>query len=407
VIDRRWLAAALVVATGVIVIALAAGPRRTALWRTVYPHLPRHLQAAPYVLLARVDPRSASPVPLPTALAPQGVDASRALPLPSPSKAVATADAPVELALPPEIALGRVHHEYQTWNNCGPATISMALSYFGHAGGQAAAARRLKPDPNDKNVSPQELARYAGEEGFGAIVRINGRLDLLKRLLALGLPVVVETWFVPEPGDEMGHYRVLTGYSDQDGRFIAADSYNGPEVSLTYEEFDDLWRVFDRVYVVVYPPELQGLAHGAIGEDVDDATMYRAAVQRAQQEVTATGDVFGWFNMGTALLGLGDTAGASSAYDRARAQGLPWRMLWYQHGPFEAYSAEGRWEDVAALAQANLANASNLEESHYWLGRARAARGDIEGARASWQRAQELNPLYEAAAEALRASEAR
>jgi tetratricopeptide (TPR) repeat protein len=76
-------------------------------------------------------------------------------------------------------------------------------------------------------------------------------------------------------------------------------------------------------------------------------------------------------------------------------------MLWYQHGPFEAYGAIGRWDDVMALAEANLRNAPNLEESHYWRGRALAARGDLAGARAAWSRALELNPFLAPAREAL------
>ena len=50
--------------------------------------------------------------------------------------------------------------------------------------------------------------------GYESLVRVDGDEQILKSLLAAGIPVVVETWFVPEPGDEMGHYRVLIGYSD-------------------------------------------------------------------------------------------------------------------------------------------------------------------------------------------------
>ena len=32
---------------------------------------------------------------------------------------------------PEQVVLNGVPHEYQTWNNCGPATLAMGLSYFG------------------------------------------------------------------------------------------------------------------------------------------------------------------------------------------------------------------------------------------------------------------------------------
>jgi tetratricopeptide (TPR) repeat protein len=294
-----------------------------------------------------------------------------------------------------------MRHEYQTWNNCGPATISMALSHYGENDGQAVAASILKPDPDDKNVGPHELAAYARLRGYLAPVRVNGRVETLKALLAAGVPIVVETWFVPEPGDEMGHYRVLTGYSDADQEFATYDSYNGPGVRIGYAELDRLWRVFNRTYMPVYPEAIGPIVEQTVGFDMDDDAMHTGAIVRAYGEIAETEDAFGWFNVGSSSMALGDTSAAAGAYDRARQLGLPWRMLWYQQGPFEAYAAEERWTDVTALADANLRNAPNLEESLYWRGVARMAQGDADGARDDWQQALELNPNCEAARTAL------
>jgi tetratricopeptide (TPR) repeat protein len=296
-------------------------------------------------------------------------------------------------------------HEYQTWNNCGPATISMALSYFGLTDGQAVAARFLKPDPDDKNVGPEELAEYARLRGLQAVVRVNGDVNRLRALLAVGMPVIVETWFVPEPGDEMGHYRVLTGFSEGEGAFTAHDSYNGPGVSLTTDELDRLWRVFNRVYVPVYRADQAEAVAAVLGGDTDDGVMFARAAVKAHGEIQAGEDAFAWFNLGSSMLGMGDAEAAVAAFDRARLLGLPWRMLWYQFGPFEAYAAVGRWDDVMALADANLRNAPNLEESHYWRGRALAAKGDEDGARQAWRRALELNPNLTPAKTALESTE--
>ena len=420
---------ALVAGVGLGVLWLEAGP----LWRALYPVLPRGVQAVPYRLQAYLPGPRPTPVALPTpppiatgsspsvrggptsSGAPEtgarvsgGQAAATRITVPtsSPSPAAMrapTGSLPATATSPPPASahLGGLRHEYQTWNNCGPATVSMALSLFGSQGGQADAARRLKPDPDDKNVGPDELARYAAEQGFVARVRVNGDEDLLRRLLALGVPVIVETWFIPEPGDEMGHYRVLTGYDDAAGAFDAADSYNGPAIRLPYASLDALWRVFNRTYVVIYPPQRAGEVEALLGDRLDDQAMYAAAAARAQAEIAAREDAYGWFNLGSSLVGIGDRAGAVGAYDRARGLGLPWRMLWYQFGPFEAYAAAGRWDDVIALADANLRNAPNLEESHYWRGRAMDARGDTDGARAAWRRAVDLNPLYPAPREAL------
>jgi hypothetical protein len=128
--------------------------------------------------------------------------------------------------------------------------------------------------------------------------------------------------------------------------------------------------------------------------------MLARAEADARAEVAARGDAFAWFNLGSSLASRGDPE-AASAFDHARERSLPWRMMWYQFGPFEAYAAVQRWGDVRALASANLANAANLEESHYWMGRAAEAAGDTGGARASYETARRLNPNYAPAAEAL------
>jgi hypothetical protein len=121
----------------------------------------------------------------------------------------------------PQVALTGLTHQWQTWNNCGPVTITMNLSYYGRTETQVDAAPVLKPNKDDKNVSPYELAAYARTLGYEAVVRVGGNLDLLKQLLSNDLPVIVETWLNPEDKGGLGHYRLFTGYDDGGGYFIA------------------------------------------------------------------------------------------------------------------------------------------------------------------------------------------
>lgn len=381
------------------------------LWRRVYPHLPRQVQGLPYRLRAALPQRERTPVPLPTAppLASPTRGADPPRPKSPPPRVTPSASATRAADLPPSARISGLNHAFQTWNNCGPATAGMALSAFGPAPDQATIAAVLKPDPDDKNVSPDEIVAYIrGTDGMGAVWRHGGDRQVLKALLAAGLPVIAETWFVPEPGDEMGHYRLLTGYQDtasgasgDEGYFLAHDSFLGPDRKLDYGAFDAEWRAFDRGFMPVFPLAREAEVRALLGPLADDRSMALIALAAAQEEAAGRGDAFAWFNLGSSLLAAGDPAGAAAAYDRARAIGLPWRMLWYQFGPFEAYAATGRWQDVSALAEANLRNASNLEESHYWLGRAAAAAGDHRGAAASFERALRLNPNFEPAIAAL------
>jgi tetratricopeptide (TPR) repeat protein len=80
-------------------------------------------------------------------------------------------------------------------------------------------------------------------------------------------------------------------------------------------------------------------------------------------------------------------------------------MLWYQFGPYEAYYAVERFDDVITLATATLNTTDNLEESYYWRGVAYGAQGKSDLARADFEAALEYNPGYAAARQALAALE--
>jgi tetratricopeptide (TPR) repeat protein len=296
-------------------------------------------------------------------------------------------------------------HTYQGWNNCGPSTIVTALSYWRVETTQAEAAAFTKPNPEDRNVRPDELTAFVESvSDYRAIVRINGNIELLKTLILAGYPVVIERGFDPEPDrlGWMGHYLVLIGFSDEDREFIAMDSYLGPNRALPYDELDHFWRHFNRIYIVIYRPDQELAIASIIGENMDDATMYNNALLTAQAELMLdSNDPFGWFNLGGSLVGLGRYDEAAVAYDRAREIGLPWRILWYQFGPYEAYIHARRYGDVISLAEAVIAQNPQSEEAYYYMGLAYQGRGDNAEAEQNFNRAIYLNSHYTAAREAL------
>jgi hypothetical protein len=294
-------------------------------------------------------------------------------------------------------------HTYQTWNNCGPANLAMALSFYGWPGSQADAAAFLKPDPEDRNVNPDELVAFARSQGFGAIVRANGTLDLLQSLIRAGLLPIVEKGFKPEEKlGWMGHYELVVGWSDTTHEFIVMDSYLGPNYTVSFEDMEKSWRQFNRTYVVVYKQEQQPTLARIIGAEMDDATMYHNALARAQGEVVANQkDAFGWFNVGSNYAALKMWNEAAAAYDQARRLGLPWRMTWYQFGWFEAYLAANRLDDVIALADVTLKNDPYAEEMYYYKGLVLQKRGDMNTAREQFNLALKHNPNFGKAKQAL------
>jgi tetratricopeptide (TPR) repeat protein len=362
------------------------------------------MQPTPTVAVALTPARSPS-VEAVAAVTPTPTAASRTTDDPTPTTTPTAVQAPDLGTQPPPapVVLETDCYEPQGWNNCGPATLSMALCFYGWTGDQYTVAAATKPDGDDKNVSPDEMVAYAiAQEDIFALMGYATDVELLKRLIAAGYPTIVETWFIPEPDDQMGHYRLLTGYDDTTQRFVAQDAYHGADQRIGYDELERLWKVFDRVYVVVSPADRTGQLRALLGQQGAPERMYGDALALALAEIEANPeDRYAWFNAGTNSLGLGQVERAAAAYDQARLLKLPWRMLWYQFGPFEAYLRAGRYQEVIALAGANLRTSNNLEESYYYRALARRALGDEEGARQDLETALRYNPLYERAAEAL------
>jgi tetratricopeptide (TPR) repeat protein len=135
---------------------------------------------------------------------------------------------------------------------------------------------------------------------------------------------------------------------------------------------------------------------------MDDQVMWQRALTRSQSDAASDPEnAFFWFNLGTNYNALGDYQSAAAAFDQARAIGLPWRMLWYQFGPYEAYYQTGRYEDVILLADVTLKDRPYFEESFYYKGLAQEALGNIDAARANYQEAAEFNPNFALAVAAL------
>ncbi len=295
----------------------------------------------------------------------------------------------------------------QGYNNCGPASISTLMSYWDVEFTQDYAAGILKPNPEDPNVRPDELADFVEDYDYHVVIRENGNFDVIKDFILAGYPVLIETGYDPEP-ETVGwtsHYLTIVGFSDADQGFIAMDTYRRPNWFYPYQEIDTFWRQFNRRYLIVHRPDQAVAVASIIGENMNDATMWEGSLYTAQLELQLDrSDPYGWYNLGASLTGLGRYEEAATAFDQARELGLPWRFLWYQFSPFEAYLQVGRTSDVIALADSVLARKAT-EEAFYYKGLALAADGEIAEARSQFNYALKFNKNFEAAQMALTALE--
>jgi tetratricopeptide (TPR) repeat protein len=324
--------------------------------------------------------------------------------------------------LPGKVALTGVRYQDQhgRYNYCAPANLAMALSFWGWTGNRDIVGPVLKPDEKDKNVMPYEMADYVtNNTNLGVILRLGGDLDLIKRFLAAGYPVLLEkgTYLrdLTNVVSWMGHYQVVTGYDEAGGYFITQDSFVGADHQVKNEDMLKGWRAFNYTYLIIYPKDHETEVMGLLGPDADETANYQNAALKASNEIYGLSGIdqyFAWFNRGSSLVKLEDYAGAALAYDEAfkvypnipEAE-RPWRMLWYQTGPYFAYYGVGRYYDLLYLADATLKamqSDKNLEESYYWRGMARAALGDQPAAIEDFRLSLKYHPGFEPAIYQLR-----
>jgi tetratricopeptide (TPR) repeat protein len=187
-----------------------------------------------------------------------------------------------------------------------------------------------------------------------------------------------------------------------------------PDLPLPYEELETRWwRDFNYVYLVIYPPTREIQVFEIIGPHLDENFNYQHAAQRAREEIENLSGrdlFFAWFNLGSNLVGLADYPAAAQAYDRAfdiyaslSEDMRPYRLMWYQAGPYAAYYHTGRYQDVINLANTTFTwvGKGGLEESHYWRGLAYQALGNTNQAIADLEKAVILNPYFTEAVQAL------
>jgi hypothetical protein len=317
---------------------------------------------------------------------------------------------PTATPIPQSVSLAAPPYEQQDINNCGPATLSMFLHFYGWKADQFAIDAVVKPQREDRNVNVEELAYFVRTQvgWLNVEYRVGGDVQRLKQILAAGMPVMIEETFRFEqpfwPNDDLwaAHYLLLTGYDDATRTFTGQDSFYGADRKIPYQKLDEYWQSFNRVYVMIYPPDQEKAIKDILGADWDRDTNRQRALQASQLEAQANPqNAFAWFNVGTNLVYFDRYAEAATAYDTARSLGLPQRMLRYQFGPFLAYFNSGRLEDLLALTEYALQRTPNSEEALLWHGWGLYRKGDIAGAISDWRKALQANSTYQDAKYAL------
>ncbi len=361
-------------------------------------------------------------------------------PTPTPAITVQSTPTITPTPLPQSVILDGITFvdQMNRWNYCGPANLTMALKYLGWTGTRDEVGAAIKPGVNDPsldaiqrsqtdvNVMPYEMVDFVNANTpYRALFRYGGTPELLKSLIASGFPLIVEKGIYQTlpPENTMqwaGHYAFTTGYDDSTGEFIFQDSYTpkenipfeqqGKNVRESYAEYIQGWRAFNYVFIVVYKPEREAELFQVLGNYIDETWADQAALTTSLQETSSLGGVdqfFAWFNEGTNYGLLTDYGQGALAYDQAfnlynalPEADRPYRIMWYETGPYRAYFYTSRYQDVINLAnstESTLYNHRVLEETLYWRALAEANLGLTDAAYADMRKAVYYHPGFQPA----------
>jgi Peptidase_C39 like family len=350
---------------------------------------------------------------------------------PTPTATITSAPIPASVILPGVIYVD----QHGRWNYCGPANLTMALNFWGWKGNRDDVAKVVKPGSGDKtksfidqglpdkNVMPYELVDFVNEHTeYRALLRNGGDENLIKRLIAAGFPVIVEKGYYEADYtgkiDWLGHYLFTTGYDDARGGFTVQDAYIKPGKNMfsDYPTYQDGWRSFNYLFMVVYPADRETDVMNVLGPWSDETWASKHALELADKETqTLKGNslFFAWFNKGSSHVALQEYVDAASAYDQAfisyaawdvKKANRPFRMMWYQTGPYFAYFYSQRYQDVINLANTTLndtISTPSLEESLLWRGRAYYQIGNTQAAVDDFRATLKIHTRWQPAIEAL------
>jgi tetratricopeptide (TPR) repeat protein len=314
---------------------------------------------------------------------------------------------PTSPLLPPQASIPTPKYELQGINNCGPATLTMALRVYGWTGDQYDIAKIIKPVPQDRNVNPDELRYFVLNEAgwLRAEYRVAGDLNIIKSLLAANYPVIIEEQSTLNPQDANGpnddlwdaHYLLITGYDDATGDITAQDPLRGPDKKIPYDKLMTDWKPFNYLYMVIYLPQDEDEVKSILGANWDPDQNRQNALSMAQSGISDNpNDAFAWFNLGSNLVYFGRYNEAAQAYDKAFTIGLPQRMTRYQFSPFFAYYNADRIDYLIELTENTYKpiNGNYSEEALLWHGYGLLRKGDNIGALADWNKALKVHPDY-------------
>jgi hypothetical protein len=130
--------------------------------------------------------------------------------------------------------------------------VAITLSYYGH--------QLTQPEVNEQipagSLLPCDIVAYMPQYQLMArLYYAPPANEPVRQLLNNHIPVIFNQWYSTDT--RFRHYRVIQGYDDEAGEFIASDPLRGPYFRIDYETFTALSDPGN--FIPVYLPEQDAL----------------------------------------------------------------------------------------------------------------------------------------------------
>lgn len=298
--------------------------------------------------------------------------------------------------IPSSFLMPKRAHMFQSFNNCGPAALSMALSHYGINKSQAELGQKLRPyqhptgDNDDKSTTLEELAEESKSYNLTPFHRPNGDVEKIKQFVAAGFPVITRTLLKSD--DDIGHYRVVRGYNDTTKQFTQDDSLQGADLKYSYDDFLELWKPYNYEYLVLVTKDKENLAKQILQDEYDVNVAWENSLTRLNEELEENpNDMYTQFNLATTYYHLGKYEETTEMFEKVESR-LPMRTLWYQIEPILAYQKLKDYDRVFEITNKILSNNNRAFSELYLIrGEIYLTQGETAKATAEFKKAVTYN----------------
>ena len=134
-----------------------------------------------------------------------------------------------------------------------------------------------------------------------------------------------------------------------------------PDYPLPYELVEQRWRDFNHVYLVIYPLDRASELESILGPQFDESWQTLSSPPKKHARRSKSWPVVNCILPGSTwaatcwrwrimLVRPRLTTRPLLVYPAIPEDERPWRVMWYQDGPYEAYYHMARYQDIINLA---------------------------------------------------------